>query len=60
MNIEKIKSHISALETNHQKLEHQIGLLEDAHASDEDISYFKKKKLKIRDEIAKYTNMIEN
>lgn len=39
------------LKSEHSKLDKQVQLLEDAYGQPEDITYLKKKKLKIKDEI---------
>ena len=55
MNNEKMKHHIKALKDKHQKLDKQIQLLEAAgHITpmiEADISYLKKEKLRIKDEL---------
>lgn len=58
MNADKIKIHIKELENRHRKVDDQISLLEKHSADIDDIKYFKKKKLYLRDQIAKYNLMI--
>lgn len=58
MNADKIKIHIKELEIRHRKIDNQIALLETHSADIDDIKYFKKKKLYLRDQISKYNSMI--
>lgn len=54
----KIKSHIHELEIKHRRADEQVTTLETSHADPDDIHYFKKKRLALRDQIAKYTAML--
>ena len=53
MNNEKVKNHIHELELRHRKVDEQVVMMEQHHASDEDIQFFKKKRLALRDAITK-------
>ena len=49
---EKLNHHITHLEDKHRKLDNQINLMESVgNYKDEDLHYFKKQKLALKDEI---------
>ena len=56
----KIENHIAHLEEKHRKVASQVELLESLNALPEDISYFKKKKLRIKDQIEQFKTKIQN
>ena len=58
MNTEKVKNRIHELGLRHRRTDEHVALLEQHHALDEDIQYFKKKRLRLRDEITKLESQI--